>query len=106
MALSKMTSETNKYPAAKCSASISGFVVQIWLPHHPDVADHLYPKQIDGLHARAWLEGKPEVAYVFDRAEGDEYGYQVVVVAPMTPDEQAAYAADLQATINQAGFQW
>lgn len=96
----------NKYPEAKCSASVCGFVVQIWLPHHPEFEDHLYPKEIEGLRAMQWLQQKPGVVLVSDRCEGEKYGYQVVVLASMTTEEQAAYAEELQEAINQAGFQW
>lgn len=101
-----MSAKESLYPNAQCSASVSGFVVRIWFPLHPDGGDHLYPKPIDGLHAREWLSRQAGVQSVFERSDGENYGYQVIVLADMSPDEQAEYANSLRGALNSAGFCW
>lgn len=101
-----MSSKEPLYQNAQCSASVSGFVVRIWFPLHPDGGDHLYPKPIGGLQAREWLSRQAGVQSVVETSEGENYGYQVIVLADMSPDEQAEYANSLRGALNSAGFCW
>jgi hypothetical protein len=101
-----MNAKESLYPNAECSASVSGFVVQIWFPLHPDGGDHLYPKPLRGLHAREWLSQMPGVINVVERSEGDNYGYQVIILGEMSPREQAEYASLLRIAINFYGFSY
>lgn len=101
-----MNAKESLYPNAQCSASVSGFVVRIWFPLHPDGEDNLYPKPICGLQAREWLSRQAGVQSVVETSEGENYGYQVIVLAAMSPDEQTEYANFLRAALNSAGFCW
>ena len=99
-----MNSKESLCPDAECSASVSGFVVQIWFPRHPDGGGHLYPKPIGGLNPREWLIQMPGVINVVERSEGDNYGYQVIILGEMSPQQQAEYANLLRIAITFAGF--
>lgn len=95
------------FPGAMCSAAISGFVISLTLPRHPDDPewDNLYPKEIEGQSAERWLKRQPHVQHVFRNRENASV-IDVVVVGPYSAEEQACYAQRLQDVLNAAGFQW
>lgn len=95
------------FPDALCVATVSGFVISIPLPKHPDApeADNLYPKEIEGMHPERWLEKQPGVVHVFRYRQGASV-IDVVVIGSYSAEEQANYAQKLQDALNAAGFQW
>ncbi len=95
------------FPDASCAASVSGFVISIPLPKHPDAPeiDNLYPKKIEGMSVEHWLEKQPDVQQVFRYREGASV-IDVMVIGSYSADDQTKYARTLQDAINNAGFQW
>jgi hypothetical protein len=88
---------SGNFPDARCEALVTGFVVTLVLPVHPDEpdVDSLYPKEVEGRPYRDWLESRPGVLWCM----------QVERNGTTTFDPEQ-FANDIRDCINRAGFQW
>jgi hypothetical protein len=95
------------FPHARCEALVTGFVVTLVLPVHPDnPVDSLYPKNVDGRHYRDWLGSRPGVLSCIQVERNGTTTFDLTVRADACSMSPEQFVNDVRDCINRAGFQW
>ncbi len=91
-----------------CKGEVTGFVVTIELPRHPDAPglESLYPKAVEGKPYRDWLTSLPGVIHYMDVEREGFSGYDLFVRSAECPYAPEQFRQMVQDRLNQAGFQW
>lgn len=96
------------FPDAKSNVEVTGFVVTIKFPRHPDDPDFdsLYPQAVAGQPYTKWFESLPGVIHYMEVVREGFSGYDLFVRSADCPYTQEQFRQMVEDTLNRAGFQW
>jgi hypothetical protein len=99
---------TGLFPEARCAGNATGFLISVTMPPHPDEPelDSLYPRSVNGMYYRDWLDSLPGVIAVMDGERDGSYQFDLAVRSNQCPYTAEQFAVYVQETLNRSGFQW